>query len=289
VVDGGDLLTVGLDGADGFVGIVDNVSVIRQSFDGTLRLNVQLVDGAPFGSQLHHDVVVDDEGRIWVLEAHLAAERVVDGLLVLDGDGEVLATWAIEDHITPVSEGELSTYWGAPFPLVKDWSHANAVVVKDGVALLSLRHLSTILALDARTESLGEVLWALTGEDIPDLDSSFVWTDGGGFVGQHQASFDADGRLLTFDNGVPGTPSRVLALDLDFEGTVAEAWSWSFEQHCAILGGVTASPSGLVATCGTAPEYVRIEVGSTAPSYRRRMTCDGQRHPAVPRFIPVTL
>lgn len=195
LLEGGDLLA-----------IYEGLGLVR--LDAQSRPRWRYVGGA------HHDLDLDDEGRIWLLDRegkllpriHPTEGVLEDFVTVLDADtGEVLRKISI-----------LEAFERSPFahllerlPEHGDLLHTNTLEILDGqlVArdgafaagslLLSVLELDTVAVLDPETET---IVWAQTGP----------WRK------QHQPTVVGPGRLLVFDNTGPGVGverSRVLEMD----------------------------------------------------------------------------
>jgi hypothetical protein len=255
----------------------------------TLGGERQLLLG-PHPDPLHHDVHTDDEGQIWALFAEVVDNVVTDGLVVWSPRGEQLATWHLADHVVPGPGRTESNYWESAFPLLPDWSHGNSIVVRDGVGLVSLRWLDAVLAIDADVASpdFGRVLWALTGRDDGEVASDYERV-GFDFVGQHHASFTADGRLMLFDNRLPPSPSRVLQMELDPDrGTAELVETWWMDTPCEVQGSAYELADGTVlATCGPQGAARAFRRGEPEAIWRLDVSCATLPHRLVPRFVPV--
>jgi len=276
---------VAFDGLDGVLTVAGRERVVYEGLGGEARWT-----GSGTGDPLHHDVHRDDQGLTWVLTASVVDDVVSDGLLVFDDTGAVVASWSLADHFEPGPGRLMSAYWATAFPGVNDWSHGNSVSVSDGLALLSLRWLDAVVAIDARLDSpgFGDVEWVLTGRE-GELDSDFDWVDGGSFVGQHHATWTVDGDLQLFDNRLSPERSRVVQLAVDpAASSVSERRSWLMEAHCEVLGGAYELADGSVlATCGPGAVVHRFVPGIDEPVWTMSAACSTGLHRAVPRFVPM--
>lgn len=169
----------------------------------------------------HHDLDLDDEGRIWVLtrEAGLSPRLggkkpvLLDYFTVLDAQGRPLRRIPL-----------LAALEGSPYaslldraPKGGDVFHTNTLEILDGSLerlspifrkgniLTSIRELDAIAILDPRQE---KIVWALTGS----------WAK------QHQPTLLPSGRILLFDNLGNQGRSRVLEVD---PLTQEIAWSYA--------------------------------------------------------------
>ena len=183
--------------------------------------------------QLHHELVLLDEGRVLVpttISDHfdrngLRTPTVYDSLVTWhSATGRVEEMWNAReawDILDPAQHWEPADSNG-----VLNWTHLNAVIPSErGNFLLSFRNRSQVVSLtpDYKIE------WQLHG---PDSDYEFPDpTDR--FYGQHTATQLANGNVLLFDNGrrrpdaEGGKYSRALELRLDdAAGTAVKAWEY---------------------------------------------------------------
>jgi hypothetical protein len=193
-----------------------------------------------YAANVHHDVDVGADGRIYATEHHtvermpkgleyLPTPSLVDSVVVLSPKGEpvkepVPILEAFRDSpyaafLSPLQR--LGTHYGPAGDDIRrqDVLHANFVQVltpekaakfplfKEGQVLVSLRHLDTIAAIDLDRRA---VTWAARGP----------WQS------QHDPQFLDNGHLLIFDNLGLVRRSRVLEYD---PNTQACPWSWSGE------------------------------------------------------------
>lgn len=235
---------------------------------------------------LTQEVVTDPEGRMHLL----------DGFVVIDDAGTVVAEWFLGDHHQPAThdagEGE-----------VDDYSHANSLWVDDdGHVVISFRHLSTVIKVRGVDDpAFGEVLWAWAGQDDAPLgdDISTVNATGGpdGFGAQHHVFRREDGRWAMFDNRLVGPESsRVLVAELD-EGTGSATLLQAYDvgSQCPFQGAAWHTTLGHpVATCApfrTALEYAAdAHSGDEAPEdplWVFTSRCLGASVPYVARYTPL--
>ncbi|MCH9650385.1 MAG: arylsulfotransferase family protein [Deltaproteobacteria bacterium] len=175
-----------------------------------------------YRSDVHHDLFVDPEGDIWVLDRRQGLvprmhreKRILEDLVtVLDPSGQVRRQFSI-----------LEAFEKSPYrPLVASRSvrhgdifHTNTLgrldgklahlgeAFGDGNLLISVLQLNTVAILDPRKE---KIVWALSG----------LWRK------QHQPEFLANGHLLVFDNlGPGGRRSRVVEID-----PTTQRFVWSY-------------------------------------------------------------
>jgi len=171
-------------------------------------------------SGFHHEAVFEPDGSFWSLRKQNvpvddypldADDLSVTGPAVLDADvvvhvapdGAVLGEWILTDYLDPHRIGFNATDEVAGGDLA--WSHANAVLPlgdAEQTFIVSSRHQDALVKI--RGDS-NEAVWILANHDgwapeyVPlllDQVDPFLW-----FSHQHAPAFDADGRLLLFDNG----------------------------------------------------------------------------------------
>jgi hypothetical protein len=205
-----------------------------------------------YSGNVHHDVDVDEDGKIYTLTHRVVSELppglesirvpyLADYLVVLSPEGRELETIPILEAFrdspyaltlsliaSPSSKGrvrqkELTSAWDKG-----DYLHANSVRVlsrslapkfplfKAGQVLISLRSLDTIAVLDRSTRC---VVWAARG----------LWRS------QHAAEFLDNGHLLLFDNLGRHDGARVLEYD---PRTQAIPWSYFNENSTAFVAAV---------------------------------------------------
>ena len=280
-----DTKAVSFDGRDGVYAIVGRRQVEYRGLDGVLRWR-----SAAFDHPLHHDVHLADDGLVWVLFAEEVNGVVSDGLWVLDDTGREVARWHLADHV-PTGEGRaLSSYWTGAFPLTGDWSHGNSVHVRDGEALLSLRWLDAVVALDADPSSsrFGEVRWVAEGRD-GELSADLSFDGEDGWVGQHHATRTSSGDLMVFDNRSFPKRSRVVQVAADLgAGTLDEVASWEMDTHCEVQGSAYELSTGdVLATCGPRARASLWRPGQDRSVWSMTLQCATAPHRVVPRFVPM--
>jgi hypothetical protein len=204
-----------------------------------------------FTAPVHHDLDVDERGRIFTLlrRAH-RVERIdkeepilEDFVAILDSEGNQL------EEISILEALERSSYWnllkvrapaGGILHTKGDLFHTNTVTVLDGRnasrlrafakgnLLLAMRSLDLVAVLDPRKR---EVVWGLTG----------MW------IRPHEPVLLDNGRLLIFDNAGwtrgGGPLSRALELD---PRTQEIRWSYTGppDFHSTICGLVQRLSNG---------------------------------------------
>ncbi|MCB9699765.1 MAG: aryl-sulfate sulfotransferase [Alphaproteobacteria bacterium] len=290
--------------SDGGTGSLAGVTGFDRDADGTLLTAVdgeRLVQWSPMGDvlaeatgfdhPLHHDVAIED-GRVWALFAEEMDGRVIDGFVVVDGSTQV-ASWSLADQVTVSgTTNSQDGFWGQVFPGASDWAHANSIEVRDGVALVSFRWLDAVMGIpvDPEDGDFGEPLFTLVGQSGGALAGDVVFADGGGFDGQHHASWSSDGHLALFDNGTSN--SRGLHVDVDLDaGTATEAASFGMGRTCQIQGSVYDLPGGdVLVTCADAGEASAWPADGGSSSWSMSLTCGGSRSggSTTTRVMPIT-
>jgi hypothetical protein len=158
----------------------------------------------------HHDLHVDEDGRIWVLtrEAGLSPRLGGDEPVLLDYFTVLSPQGQVERRISLLTALENSPYsWLLDrTPAGGDVFHTNTLerldgslerlspVFRKGNILTSIRELNAIAILDPAQE---RIVWALTGS----------------WVRQHQPTLLPSGRILLFDNLGNQGRSRVLEIE----------------------------------------------------------------------------
>jgi len=178
---------------------------------------------------VHHDVALDAEGRIYALNAEIVQHAwgprtipiIAENIAVLGPDGRLLrkiSLHALFAHLLPpqrlasiARRSRGLRYWfrtlrglSLPDGGGTDVYHANSIEILDrdvpglgsrGDALVSIRELDLVAVIDLDAERV-------------------VWSWGPGEIeGQHQPSVTPDGTLLVFDNGIERRWSRVVEVD----------------------------------------------------------------------------
>ena len=274
-------------------------SAVREfSLDGKQLMEVFSSD---VPGRFHHDAFRKN-GLTWVLynqDVEVEGdELLVDGFVVYDADGDVVADWALLDHHDPVILSDTG----------RDYSHANAIWVDDeGGALVSSRHLSSVFRVhtDIEASNFGQIDWWMTGDieggfgQVFGSDFEFTGDVGGfdAFQQQHNAHLLPDGRLAMFDNGI-GRESRLAVLAFDVAmGTVEIEESYSFDVLCPFQGGAWHTEAGNpMATCSPAPQQRALEWNPAMPDvpvWEAQAVCAGEIEGSivpgiyVPRFVPL--
>jgi hypothetical protein len=237
------------------------------------------VDG--FESPLHHDLARGDDGRTYALFADLwdidGQDVILDGVYVLDPDGDVVATWELVDHLGAVDVVDSGDkFWASTFPGAVDVSHANAIdPTPSGSAVMSLMLQDTVISvvLDPDDAAFGEVGWVLGPDGAPIVGDALTWLSGA-FAGQHHAHVEADGDLWVFDNvGADGPAGERYAIDTD-AGTAEQIASYPVDGACDHQGSVFVDDAGVLVTCPT-PGRVDLFDADGAVTWSLGVTCGG--------------
>lgn len=272
--------------------LLDRTGVVEVSLEGE---TLQRLDEAKQERQWHHDTTVRN-GYTYVLfnETRLNASDasyLIDGVQIFDATGAQVAVWSLADHLD-LPAGPSTD----PAPI--DWSHANSIWVSETgeIAVISLRHLSTVLAFraDPKDPDFGQIAWSLVGDGALVVDGSLSLEselpDVTGFQEQHHAHLDDTGRLVLFDNRAAlDEDSRVLVVSLDLDSDTAHVEARHLlPTHCPYQGAAYRTDDGFMATC--APHATVYEVNDApVPLWSMEAECDGLSSFYVPRFIPVSL
>src|SRR4029077_19915935 len=109
---------------------------------------------------VHHDVVRGGD-YLYVLNAALHGDKIVDGFYVIDRAGQVVKSFDLADHMALDTPSGENTFWTKRFPGGEDWSHANSIWSDGKVAILSLRWQDAGVAVNAdpKDPAFRTVLW----------------------------------------------------------------------------------------------------------------------------------
>lgn len=240
----------------------------QEGLDGTAG---PVWNGAPLA--LHHAATTWGDRQV-ALSASVVDGRVVDGVVVVE-DGVLATHWQTSDAIDLASlPPERSAYWERRFPVADDITHANAVsVLDDGLALVSLRWLDSVWAVDLVS---GDVRWWL-GRRGPEGVTGMAWPTVDPVIGQHDARWVDGSRVAVFDNGPVDTPSRGVVLHLDPSAGQAEVvLELPLERHCNIQGSVAPVDGGWLVTCAAPGLVTRFDDAGAWLGEVQLMCPDGQ-------------
>ena len=166
----------------------------------------------------HHDLFVDAEGAIWVLDRRLrkvrgGADVLEDLVTILSPDGQPLRQISILDAfarspyaplLAGLEPGPDILHTNTLEALGPAASAAGVPAFRPGSLLLSVLKLDVVAVLDPQSEA---ITWALGG----------LWRR------QHQPTLLPSGRLLVFDNVGRDFRSRVVEVE---PATQRVTWSW---------------------------------------------------------------
>ena len=181
-------------------------------------------------ARARHDVAVDDDGFIYILNTAISSDRYPDlpmisppffkeAVVKISPDGKVVARWPIIDAFLNSSFAPVLLRMGDGRNK-GDYTHSNTVeyidartaaifpFVKQGQLLISMRELDVIAVLDPE-------------------EGAIVWSMEGPWHRQHEPQFLGNGNMLIFDNAGhigPGGRSRVV----EFEPLTGKTvWSYT--------------------------------------------------------------
>ncbi len=228
---------------DGTVLVVQHDAVQGLTWSGERIWEVRGVDAGLDG--LHHDALLLPDGTILGLVPETrevaiegeASQVLGDRIVQLSQDSELLWSWSPFDHLDTT---------GLTLDDAQDWLHANALVYRDGLILLSSRAQDRLIALD---HGSGEVQWQLgRGGD-------FDLLAGGWFDGQHAPEWHEDGTLVLYDNDLGGRRSRGVVYTLDEDArTLEQRWDWEAEAYTPRLGDADLLEGGSLLVTAGGPE-----------------------------------
>jgi outer membrane protein assembly factor BamB len=161
---------------------------------------------------------------------------------VIDPSNKVVWSWDALAHIDPVVE--TASQW-IPSTLRPNGSydvfHMNSVDYKNGIVLVSFRHLNAVYAINA---SNGAILYKLGGHEDPQsltVVGDSIFSSGGGFCGQHDARFAWNGLITIHDNGsFCGRAPRGVAYSID-----------TLARTATLVGSITDSRAPSSSCCGS--------------------------------------
>jgi hypothetical protein len=278
---------------NGAIALLGRQTVIEVGFDGMIRQILH--KGDQLDRFVHHDAIVSPDGFTYVLTADLDEDEngspyVHDGVDVFGPDGARVTAWQLGPPFDPtVGFPPPIGYWAGEFGNARDVSHANGLWFVDSERILvSLRHASTVIAVDGLREDDGQIAWAVgAGKAIA---SDFDWPVGEGFEFQHNPVQLADGTFTVLDNGENPRDSRGVQFAIDESaGTVAEVASWSAERWCPVQGNASMLEDDhmLIGCAGTRQAIEVAPDGGIV--WQLRNSCDATSDNGLVRALPVTL
>ena len=176
-----------------------------------------------------------------------------DGIVVVNRAKQIVWQWHMYDHL------DSKEYPLGPLTPRVDWAHVNSIrytadnpITHTPAFLISVRHISTVFFVDAKT---GSIIWQ---------------SPKNAFSLQHDATLLDNGNVMVFDNGLfrlQGRPylySRVVEIDLrtnkivwEYKGGKTGAEQAQFAS--SIMGGAQRLPNGnTLITASTAGKIMEV-------------------------------
>jgi hypothetical protein len=226
-------------------------------------------EGFEYREDLHHDLFRWDD-KYYLLFRR--GNPQLDGFLVLDAGGNLLAEWYAGDYLDlpPTASG--------------DYMHTNTITVDAGVVTLSSFQQSTVFQVDGDPSSatFGAPGWFLAGSSRGSLGNDFAldWSLVGGpnlFRHQHDTEILADGRLLMLDNDA----GRALIVRLDTgagTATVEEAYPAS-RPFCGPQGTAGRTSTGNILVDCSGFSLLEYEPNTSVPVWRASLACSQAQAP----------
>lgn len=194
-------------------------NVVRET--NVQRVNAQLREiGQDIIGSFHHEALRLPNGHTAVLtsieqlltdvQGEGEVDVIADGVVVLDGNMQVVWSWSGFDHLDVTEQAILnetceSQAAGCPpvflAEIANDWTHGNAIAYSpaDGNLVLSMRHLDAAFKIDYRNGAgNGAVVWRFGegGDFALAADDPWPW-----FSHQHDVHYEGP-LLVLYDNGV---------------------------------------------------------------------------------------
>jgi arylsulfate sulfotransferase len=253
----GEVRWIGTDASKGFVsafsdnGIVigapDSLQITRQELDG--KISTTTLAYAPGGKGFHHNIDPGKIGQFGELDpVEQGGSNVETTLVEFTPDGATVQGWdfaaILSDYMS--SQGDDPTMFVVPG---QDWFHMNSSLYdpSDDSIIVSARE-DFIIKVDYRT---GTIKWIFGDptkywHTFASLRAKALTLQPGGLypIGQHSLSFNLDGQLMLFNDGLQsahqpaGAPqgdgraySAVDSYTIDAAaGTVTEDWRFDYNQ-----------------------------------------------------------
>jgi hypothetical protein len=217
-------------------------SLLPDGTHATLSTEVRILDG--FDTPVCGEDPTEFDGAY-----HLIADIVV---LFDPTSGEKLNEFSLFDYFDPRANPTAFNLCGLPLPwvfpnwlyapldpLVRDWTHANAIEAdtETNTLLVSIRHLDAVIAVrwkDDTDGAAGELLW----HSGPFGDLQLLTGDWHRY--QHAPEFGPGSSLLVYDNGnrrvgadgAPNLYSRAVEYVLDTDAkTISQVWEYRAEKN----------------------------------------------------------
>lgn len=268
---------------DGYAWLPDDREVVAvngpalEVVDLLGRTTMHLVEGDDFEGSLHHDATRWGD-LTYALFEEPVGELDVDGFHVWDG-GRLVGSFRLTD------------WFEIPETGLGDWSHANGLnATGDGVVVMSLRNLDTVLAVDGDPASptFLQILWSAGGSELAVGEPTYVPAVGSEnrFRHQHNASLHDD-HLWLFDNEGDGVRSRAVRFALE-AGEIRHEASWYLEDRCDIQSGALPIDGGVLTSCATSGKVAAFREGEVRPSFTLDARCGPAALPGpITRAFPV--
>ncbi|HLF35391.1 MAG TPA: aryl-sulfate sulfotransferase [Cyclobacteriaceae bacterium] len=170
-----------------------------------------------FSKFLHHEIIRDNSGRILSLTRNMQlfdlsefggnpADTVYgDGILVLDSTGNRVWEWDMYKYSDPLEDDSIKR-------MRIDWSHGNSLSIDaDGNYLVSFRNFHQVWKINS---SSGDIIWKLG------LKGDFELKEENLFYSQHSVFTNRFNEITIFDNGLPGTYSRLISFNMTADSQV---------------------------------------------------------------------
>lgn len=292
-VGGGGVLGFSLTN-DGVIAVLGRETLAEVGFDGVIRQELHF--GDDLQRFVHHDAIVSPDGYTYVLTSAADTDDegvgyIRDGVDVFAPDGSRVTAWQIGEPLDPsVATSPQLGYWAREFGLLNDVTHANGLWFVDAdTILVSLRHLSSVIAVEGLRQDAGHIAWVV-GPGSDALPADYTFADGG-FAFQHHPALLADGTFTVLDNReTPVEASGGLRFALDpATGTAVEIARWPVDVWCPVQGSATLLEDDHM-LIGCAGSREAIEVNPTGEIvWRMRNSCDTVADNGVVRALPMTL
>jgi hypothetical protein len=208
-----------------------------------LNPSLQLIDSVSCGNEYlndSHEIRMLPNGDIYLLADDY--ENIDMGKIVSGGDSDAVVLGSVLQELDP--QGNVIFQWRAIDHLkigdalgqdltqsLVDPYHCNSIAFDtDGNILLSVRHFSAIVKINAQT---GDIMWQLGGRNN---QFTFV-NDSVGFSYQHSVRVLPNGDITLFDNGNLRLPpfSRAVEYKLD-EAKKTATLVWQYSPDPEIFG-----------------------------------------------------
>lgn len=289
-------------GPDGVSVLVGHKALRRWSWEGTLQQELLWEGVLP--TPVHHDVLWrNDHHYVLTAERYVAEDGypyVMDGVLVYDAMGTLVASWNLADVYEPTGFQAPGGFWSGIYSDAQDWAHTNGIEVDaDGDWLLSSKSTNTVIKVrgDWTEPDFGELVWAMSGDPESKLGSDFAFQGGFtpfDFQDQHHPHYDHLGRLVLFDNRSPIDPvgSRATAWSVDEANrTVTLVQALPVARSCPVQSSAFVLPNEhFVTACASRQILDELAAGQDGPQWTMEVACaTGPGKPLMVRAMPQPL